>query len=187
VNFEHLFSPLQVGPDARAQPHLRNHQHHQFVDDAGPDRRALHRAPRREGQGRHRLDRQRNLAAATPVPAGGAPTEIGLAVGCAGTHWAAYQNPAFAESMAKFCEEVHKSGSVAVVQLTHLSAVWAPSPVPVIGAQDYTPHVMGEAEIEFCLNTYADAPRRSRKELRRRRHRDPLRARDARFTASCRR
>ena len=31
-----------------------------------------------------------------------------------------------------------------IVQLTHLSAVWAPSPVVVVGAQDYTPHVIGE-------------------------------------------
>jgi 2,4-dienoyl-CoA reductase-like NADH-dependent reductase (Old Yellow Enzyme family)/thioredoxin reductase len=59
--------------------------------------------------------------------------------------------------MKKFLEEVHEAGSVAIVQLTHLSAVWAPSPVVVVGAQDYTPHVLGEEEIEFCLNTYADA------------------------------
>ncbi len=59
--------------------------------------------------------------------------------------------------MTKFCDEVHRAGAVAVVQLTHLSAVWAPSPVPVVGAQDYTPHVLGEEEIEFCLNSYADA------------------------------
>jgi len=84
------------------------------------------------------------------------PDEIGLSVGFA-AHQATYQNPAFAEGMAKFIDEVHRAGSVAVIQLTHLSAVWAPSPVPVVGAQDYTPHVLGEEEIEFCLNTYADA------------------------------
>jgi 2,4-dienoyl-CoA reductase-like NADH-dependent reductase (Old Yellow Enzyme family)/thioredoxin reductase len=85
-----------------------------------------------------------------------APDEIGLSVGFA-AHQATYQNPAFAEGMAKFIGEVHRAGSVAVIQLTHLSAVWAPSPVPVVGAQDYTPHVLGEEEIEFCLDTYADA------------------------------
>jgi 2,4-dienoyl-CoA reductase-like NADH-dependent reductase (Old Yellow Enzyme family) len=84
------------------------------------------------------------------------PDEIGLSVGFA-SHWAAYQNPAYAEGMTKFCNEVHKAGAVAITQLTHLSAVWAPSPVPVVGAQDYTPHVLGEEEIEFCLNSYADA------------------------------
>jgi thioredoxin reductase len=41
--------------------------------------------------------------------------------------------------------------------LTHLSAVWSPSPVVVVGAQDYTPHALGDAEIEFFLDTYADA------------------------------
>jgi 2,4-dienoyl-CoA reductase-like NADH-dependent reductase (Old Yellow Enzyme family) len=29
--------------------------------------------------------------------------------------------------------------------------------VPVVGAQDYVPHVLGEEEIEFLINTYADA------------------------------
>ena len=84
------------------------------------------------------------------------PDEIGLSVGFA-SHFAAYQNPAFAEGMTKFCDEVHRAGAVAVVQLTHLSAVWAPSPVPVVGAQDYVPHVLGDEEIEFCLSSYADA------------------------------
>jgi 2,4-dienoyl-CoA reductase-like NADH-dependent reductase (Old Yellow Enzyme family)/thioredoxin reductase len=84
------------------------------------------------------------------------PDEVGLSVGFA-SHFSVYQNPAFAEGMAKFVDEIHEAGSVAVIQLTHLSAVWAPSSVPVVGAQDYTPHVLGEEEIEFCFNTYADA------------------------------
>jgi len=49
------------------------------------------------------------------------------------SHWAAYQNPAFADGMKKFCDEVHQAGAVTIVQLTHLSAVWAPSPVVVVG------------------------------------------------------
>ena len=84
------------------------------------------------------------------------PDEVGLAVGFA-AEFSAYQSPAFLEGMTKFCEEVHDAGSVAIVQLTHLSAVWAPSSVPVIGAQDYVPHAMGEEEIEWCINSYADA------------------------------
>jgi 2,4-dienoyl-CoA reductase-like NADH-dependent reductase (Old Yellow Enzyme family)/thioredoxin reductase len=59
--------------------------------------------------------------------------------------------------MKKFNAEIHDAGSVAITQLTHLSAVWSPSEIPVIGAQDYTPHAMGEEEIEFVLQTYADA------------------------------
>lgn len=84
------------------------------------------------------------------------PDEVGLSVGFA-AHFAAYQNPPFVEGMKKFCQEVHDAGSVAIIQLTHLSAVWAPSAIPVVGAQDYTPHEMGEEEIEWCLNSYADA------------------------------
>lgn len=84
------------------------------------------------------------------------PDEVGLAVGFA-SHQAAYQNPAFHEGMKKFNAEIHDAGSVAITQLTHLSAVWSPSEIPVIGAQDYTPHAMGEEEIEFVLQTYADA------------------------------
>ncbi len=89
------------------------------------------------------------------------PPEIGLAVGF-GTPFASYQNPAFLEGKKKFCEEIHKTGAVVVVQLTHLSAVWSPSAIPVIGAQDYTPHVLGEAEIEYHLNVYADAAEAAR-------------------------
>jgi 2,4-dienoyl-CoA reductase-like NADH-dependent reductase (Old Yellow Enzyme family)/thioredoxin reductase len=70
---------------------------------------------------------------------------------------ASYQNTAFHEGMKKFNAEIHDAGSVAITQLTHLSAVWSPSEIPVIGAQDYTPHAMGEEEIEFVLQTYADA------------------------------
>jgi 2,4-dienoyl-CoA reductase-like NADH-dependent reductase (Old Yellow Enzyme family)/thioredoxin reductase len=84
------------------------------------------------------------------------PDEVGLAVGFA-AHQASYQNPAFHEGMKKFNAEIHDAGSVAITQLTHLSAVWSPSEIPVIGAQDYTPHAMGEEEIEFVLQTYADA------------------------------
>ncbi len=49
------------------------------------------------------------------------------------------------------------AGSVAVVQLTQLTSAWGPSPVPMVGAQSYTPHVLGEEDIEFCINVYADA------------------------------
>ena len=83
------------------------------------------------------------------------PDEIGLPVGFA-SHLAPHHNPPFAEGMKKFCAEVHDAGSVAIVQLTHLNAAWAPSPVPVIAAQDYTPHVVGEEEIEFFINSYVE-------------------------------
>jgi len=84
------------------------------------------------------------------------PDEIGLSVGFA-SHFPIWQNPPFAEGMAKFYGELHKVGAVAIAQLTHLSAVWAPSSVPAVGAQDYVPHVMGEDEIEFHFESYAQA------------------------------
>jgi 2,4-dienoyl-CoA reductase-like NADH-dependent reductase (Old Yellow Enzyme family)/thioredoxin reductase len=85
-----------------------------------------------------------------------ASDEVGLSVGFA-SHFAAYQNPAFAEGLKKFNDEVHAAGAVVVNQLTHLVSTWAPSPVPVVGAQDYTPHTLGDEEIEFLISTYGDA------------------------------
>lgn len=85
-----------------------------------------------------------------------APDEVGLSVGFA-AHQSAYQNPAFLEGMKKFIGEVHDAGSVAIVQLTHLSAVWAPSEIPAVGAQDHCPHELGDEEIEAILDIYGDA------------------------------
>jgi 2,4-dienoyl-CoA reductase-like NADH-dependent reductase (Old Yellow Enzyme family)/thioredoxin reductase len=85
-----------------------------------------------------------------------AADEVGLPVGFS-SHFAIYEGPGFAESLARFYAEVHRAGAVAVAQLSHLSAAWSPSEVPIIGAQDYTPHAVGEDEIEFFLDTYAKA------------------------------
>ncbi|MBK9466598.1 MAG: FAD-dependent oxidoreductase [Gammaproteobacteria bacterium] len=155
VNFEHLFSPLQVGP-MRVPNRIcetTNTINSSMTPGLIDEHFIAHHAAKARG-GTGWIGSETWLLDAPFPPE--TPDEIGLPVGCAG-HQAAYQNPAFAESMARFCAEVHQSGSVVVVQLTHLNAVWAPSPVPVIGAQDYTPHVMGEEEIEFCLDTYARA------------------------------
>jgi 2,4-dienoyl-CoA reductase-like NADH-dependent reductase (Old Yellow Enzyme family) len=84
------------------------------------------------------------------------PTRSALSVGFA-SHFPIWQNPPFAEGLTKFYGELHKVGAIAIAQLTHLSAVWAPSAVPPVGAQDYVPHVMGEDEIEFHFESYADA------------------------------
>ena len=155
VNFEHLFEPLQVGP--MSVPNRICETTNTINSSMIPGRLdenfiAHHGAKAKGGTG---WIGSETWLLPVPFPPN-TPDEIGLSVGFA-SHFGAYQDPAFGEDMAKFCEEVHQSGSVAVVQLTHLSSVWSPSPVPVIGAQDFTPHVMGEEEIEFCLNTYADA------------------------------
>ncbi|MBK6289836.1 MAG: FAD-dependent oxidoreductase [Gammaproteobacteria bacterium] len=155
VHFEHLFAPLQVGPMrvpnriCETTNTINSSMSPGLIDDHFI---AHHGAKARGGTG---WIGSETWLLDSPFPAE-APDEVNLAVGFA-SRFSAYQNPAFAEGMAKFCKEVHQYGSVAVVQLTHLNAAWSPSPVPIIGAQDYTPHVLGEAEIEFCLNTYAEA------------------------------
>ncbi|MBT4520913.1 MAG: FAD-dependent oxidoreductase [Halieaceae bacterium] len=154
ANFEHLFSPLQVGP--MRVPNRICETTNTINSSMMPGRLdehfvAHHGAKARGGTG---WIGSETWLLNSPFPPE-MPDEIGLSVGFA-SHQAAYQDPAFAEDMSKFCDEVHSSDAVAIVQLTHLNSVWSPSPVPVIGAQDYTPHVMGEEEIEFCLNTYAD-------------------------------
>jgi 2,4-dienoyl-CoA reductase-like NADH-dependent reductase (Old Yellow Enzyme family)/thioredoxin reductase len=155
VKFEHLFTPLQVGP-MRVPNRIcetTNTINSSMAPGLIDEHFIAHHVSKAQG-GTGWIGSETWLLNA-PFPAE-APDEIGLSVGFA-SHWAAYQNPAYADGQRKFYDEVHRAGAVAVTQLTHLSAVWAPSPVVVVGAQDYTPHVMGEEEIEFFLNSYADA------------------------------
>ncbi len=153
--FEHLFEPLQVGPmkvPNRICETTNTINSSMIPGEIDENFRAHHGAKAKGGTG---WIGSETWLLQVPFPPE-TPDEVGLAVGFA-AHFAAYQNPPFVEGMATFCEEVHETGAVAIIQLTHLGALWAPSPVPVIGAQDYTPHVLGEEEIEFLLNTYADA------------------------------
>ena len=155
VKFEHLFAPLQVGPMrvpnriCETTNTINSSMTPGMIDE---NFIAHHIAKARGGTG---WIGSETWLLNMPFPPE-TPDEIGLSIGCA-SHYAAYQFPAFADGMKKFCAEVHAEGAVAVVQLTQLSSMWAPSPVPVVGAQSYTPHVLGEEEIEFCLNAYADA------------------------------
>jgi 2,4-dienoyl-CoA reductase-like NADH-dependent reductase (Old Yellow Enzyme family)/thioredoxin reductase len=155
VKFQHLFSPLEVGPMrvpnriCETTNTINSSMAPGLIDDHFI---AHHVAKARGGTG---WIGSETWLLEVPFPPE-TPDEIGLAVGFA-SHYAAYQNPAFAPGMTKFLAEVHAAGAVGIVQLTHLSAVWAPSPVVVVGAQDYTPHVIGEAEIEFFLDSYANA------------------------------
>ncbi len=155
VKFEHLFTPMQVGP--MRVPNRICETTNTINSSTAPglidESFIAHHVAKAEG-GAGWIGSETWLLN-VPFPPE-TPDEIGLSVGFA-SHWAAYQNPAYAEGQKKFFDEVHRAGAVAITQLTHLSAVWAPSSVVVVGAQDYTPHVMGEEEIEFCLNSYADA------------------------------
>ncbi len=155
VKFEHLFAPLQVGPmlvPNRICETTNTINSSMVPGEIDDNFREHHAAKARGGTG---WIGSETWLLNLPFPPE-TPDEVGLAVGFA-AHFATYQSPAFIEGWTKFCDEVHEAGAVAIAQLTHLSAVWSPSPVPVIGAQDFTPHILGDEEIEFCLNTYADA------------------------------
>ena len=155
VVFEHLFSPLQVGPmlvPNRICETTNTINSSQIPGEVDENFIAHHAAKARGGTG---WIGSETWLLNFPFPAE-APDEVGLSVGFA-AHQAAYQNPAFHVGMKKFTDEVHDAGSVAIVQLTHLSAVWSPSAIPVVGAQDYTPHTLGEEEIQAILQIYADA------------------------------
>jgi dimethylglycine catabolism A len=155
VKFEHLFTPLQVGP-MRVPNRIcetTNTINSSMVPGMIDDHFIAHHVAKAKG-GTGWIGSETWLLN-VPFPPE-TPDEVGLSIGCA-PHGAAYQYPAFAEGMKKFVDEVHKAGSVAVVQLTQLTSAWGPSAVPMVGAQSYTPHVLGEEEIEFCINVYADA------------------------------
>lgn len=155
VKFERLFSPLQVGPMrvpnriCETTNTINSSMAPGLIDEHFI---AHHGAKAKGGTG---WIGSETWLLDLPFPPG-APDEISLRGGF-GCHFASYQNPAFVEGWTRFVEEVHGHGAVVVVQLTHLNALWSPSPVPVVGAQDYTPHVLGEAEIEFLLDSYARA------------------------------
>jgi 2,4-dienoyl-CoA reductase-like NADH-dependent reductase (Old Yellow Enzyme family)/thioredoxin reductase len=155
VQLEHLFSPLKVGPmmvPNRICETTNTINSSRIPGEIDENFIAHHAAKARGGTG---WIGSETWLLHYPFPPE-TPDEVGLAVGFA-AHQSAYQNPAFQEGMKKFVREVHDAGAVAIVQLTHLSAVWSPSAVPVIGAQDYTPHELGDEEIEFILDVYADA------------------------------
>lgn len=155
VNFEHLFTPLQVGP-MRVPNRIcetTNTINSSMVPGMIDENFIAHHLAKAKG-GTGWIGSETWLLN-VPFPPE-TPDEVGLQIGCA-PHGAAYQYPAFAEGMKKFVDEVHKEGAVAIVQLTQLTSAWGPSAVPMVGAQSFTPHVLGEEEIQFCINVYADA------------------------------
>ena len=142
VNFEHLFAPLQVGP-MRVPNRIcetTNTINSSMTPGMIDDNFIAHHIAKAKG-GTSWIGSETWLLT-VPFPPE-TPDEIGLSIGC-GSHFAAYQFPAFVEGMKKFCDEVHKENAVAVVQLTQLTSGWAPSPVPFVRAQSYTPHPLGD-------------------------------------------
>jgi len=155
TQFEHLFSPLQVGPMQVPNRicETTNSINSSLVPGEIDDNFVAHHGAKARG-GTGWIGSETWLLH-LPFPPE-SPDEVGLGVGFA-AHFAPCDNPPWIEGMKKFYEEVHAAGSVAIAQLTHLSAAWSPSSVPIIGAQDHSPHALGEEEIEFCINSYADA------------------------------
>ena len=128
VNFEHLFSPLQVGP-MRVPNRIcetTNTINSSMTPGLIDEHFIAHHAAKARG-GTGWIGSETWLLDAPFPPE--TPDEIGLPVGCAG-HQAAYQNPAFAESMARFCAEVHQSGSVVHREAHRGVAVHAAELVP---------------------------------------------------------
>ena len=68
-------------------------------------------------------------------------------------HWM----PGFVERVGRFVEKVHEAGAVVVCQLTHLNATFGPSSVPTTELYDAVPHEMDDDEINFMIDTYAQA------------------------------
>jgi 2,4-dienoyl-CoA reductase-like NADH-dependent reductase (Old Yellow Enzyme family)/thioredoxin reductase len=153
--FQHLFQPIQVGPMRVANRicETTNTINSSMVPGGIDDHFIAHHLAKAKG-GAAWIGSETWLLN-SPFPPE-TPDEVGLSVGFA-SHFPIWQNPPFAEGMQKFYGALHEVGAVAIAQLTHLSAVWAPSAVPPVGAQDYVPHVMGEDEIEFHFESYAQA------------------------------
>jgi len=111
VKFEHLFSPLQVGP-MRVPNRIceTTNTINSSMTPGGIDEHfiAHHAAKARGGAG---WIGSETWLLNLPFPPE-TPDEVGLSVGFA-SHWLLYQNPAFAEGMTKFYSEIHKAGAVA--------------------------------------------------------------------------
>jgi dimethylglycine catabolism A len=154
--FEHLFSPLQVGPMrvlnriVETTNSIWASRSGGFLDDAFI---AHHVGKARGGTG---WIGGETWLLNSPLPPE-APDEFLLRRVSFTTRGALYQAPAFLEGAARYCDEVHRAGAVAVFQFSQLSCALAPSSVPVSETNDFVPHAMTEEEIEAYINIYADA------------------------------
>lgn len=154
--FEHLFSPLQVGPMrvpnriCETTNSIWASRSGGFIDDAFI---AHHVGKARGGTGW--IGGETWLLNA-PLPPE-APDEFLLRRVSFTTRGALYQAPGFVEGAARFCDEVRRAGAVAVIQFSQFSCAMAPSSVPVSEANDFVPHAMTEDEVDAYINIYADA------------------------------
>lgn len=155
TKFEHLFSPIQVGPM------LVPNRICETTNGMGASKTgfldeffiAHHVGKARGGTGWIGSETWELNSLLPPE----VPEDIDMKRGWWSSRQMIYQMPGFAESVKNFCDEVHKAGSVAVFQLTQLQAALVASPVPSDEDSDWVPRAMNEEEIEFMFERYADA------------------------------
>lgn len=154
AGFERLFSALDVGPirvpnricettnsiGAGAMPGIPDEA---FIEH--------HVAKARGGTG---WIGGETLVLNSPLPDEGADEFF---PGAGATRFPLYLMPDFVGQTTAFVSAVHDAGSVAVFQLTHLNHTMAASSVPIVEAYDWIPHELNEDQIEFIVNTYAEA------------------------------
>jgi len=152
--FEHLFSPILVGP-MRVPNRICETTNSigagavaGFPDDAFI---AHHVAKARGGTG---WIGGETIVLDAPLPAEAADEFF---PGAAAIRFPLYELPGFEEQNARFVEAVHEAGAVAVFQLTHLNHTFAASSVPLVEAYDWVPHSLAADEIERVIGTYAAA------------------------------
>ncbi|TAK53905.1 MAG: FAD-dependent oxidoreductase [Gammaproteobacteria bacterium] len=156
TQFEHLFTPLQVGPMrvpnriVETTNSIWASRSGGFIDDAFI---AHHVGKARGGTG---WIGGETWILNSPLPPE-APDEFLLRRVSFTTRGALYQAPGFVEGAARFCDEVHRAGAVAVFQFSQFSCALAASSVPVSETNDFVPHAMTEDEIDAYINIYADA------------------------------
>lgn len=153
-DFEHLFTPLQVGPMRVANRICET------TNTIGAGRKmgvpddafvAHHLAKARGGTA---WIGSETWVLNSPLPAEAADE---FHPGTGATRFPLYMLPNFVEEVSKFTSTLHDAGAVAVFQLTHLNFTLAASAVPLVEAYDWVPHALSEAEIDFVVNTYAMA------------------------------
>lgn len=155
TKFEHLFSPIQVGP-MRVPNRICETTNGigasktGFLDDSFI---AHHVGKARGGTG---WIGSETWILNSPLPPC-APDDIDTKRGWFTSREMIYQMPGFAESVARFCDEVHRAGAVAVFQLTQLQAGLTASSVPSDEDSDWVSRPLSDDEIDFMFERYADA------------------------------
>jgi len=154
MEFEHLFSEIRVGPitvknricETTNSPGAGGPRSGGLIDDHYI---ANHLSKARGGSG---WIGGETWLLNSPLP-DCAVADYG--VGGAALGVTPYLFPGYAEAAQRFTEAVHETGSVVIVQLTHLNNAFGASSIPSSELYDFVPHAMTEEHIEFVMATYA--------------------------------